>query len=245
MISNLASQYCSNLNRVLSHTEATNRGGAQLGLDEAGKQALALIAGVRARGNKIMLVGNGGSAAIVSHIQNDFCKAANMPAMVFNDIPLLTAFANDDGYQVAFEKMAEMWAKEGDLLIAVSSSGKSQNILRASSCCLRKGCGLITLSGFSPANDLRQMGSVNFYVPSDSYGAVELAHSILGHFFTDAMAEGVTEQSETRSAVKADWSGTPIDASAAKSGNQAATKPISNGFEGMAAVKSAPAAKAG
>jgi D-sedoheptulose 7-phosphate isomerase len=201
-----ASRYFGDLNRILSATEATSRSGVRLALDDASKKAIALIEGVRARGNKVLLVGNGGSAAIVAHIQNDLCKAAGMPAMVFNDIPLLTAFSNDDGYQVAFEKMAELWAKEGDLLIAVSSSGKSKNILNACAACLRNGCEVITLSGFSPANDLRQLGAINFYVPSDSYGMVELAHSILGHFFTDAVAESA------KPAVSgADWTGTPAE----------------------------------
>ncbi|MDQ3000916.1 MAG: SIS domain-containing protein [Fibrobacterota bacterium] len=214
MKSNLVSHYFCNLNRILGNMEATTRSGGRMGLDDAATKAIAIIEGVRTRGNKIMLVGNGGSAAIVSHIQNDFVKAAGMPAMVFNDIPLLTAFANDDGYQVAFEKMADMWAKEGDLLIAVSSSGKSQNILRAGATCLKKGCDLITMSGFSPANDLRKMGSVNFYVPSDSYGAIELAHSILGHFFTDAIADGVTPPS-----TGADWTGKPAEVPLMKSLN--------------------------
>lgn len=206
MISDCVTHYFENLNRILSISQATHMGGRPLDLNKGAEIALSLIAGVRSRGNKIMLVGNGGSAAIVSHIQNDFCKAAGMPAMVFNDVPLLTAFANDDGYQVAFEKMAAMWAKKGDLLIAVSSSGKSQNILRAAETCLKKGCDLITLSGFSPENELRKMGTINFYVPSNSYGIVELAHSIIGHFFTDAMAEGVSPSNE-----RSDWSAMPIN----------------------------------
>jgi D-sedoheptulose 7-phosphate isomerase len=206
MISNFVTHYFENLNRILSISQATHMGGRQLDLNKGAEIALSLIAGVRSRGNKIMLVGNGGSAAIVSHIQNDFCKAAGMPAMVFNDVPLLTAFANDDGYQVAFEKMATMWAKKGDLLIAVSSSGKSQNILRVADTCLKKGCNVITLSGFAPENELRKMGTINFYVPSNSYGMVELAHSIIGHFFTDAMAEGVSPSNES-----SDWSGIPMN----------------------------------
>lgn len=230
MLANYATQYFSSLNRILCEMEATNRNGGRMGLDEGAKKALSIITGVRTRGNKIMLVGNGGSAAIVSHIQNDFCKAAGMPAMVFNDIPLLTAFSNDDGYQVAFEKMADMWAKDGDLLIAVSSSGMSKNILRAGAACLRKGCDLITLSGFSPANELRRMGSVNFYVPSDSYGAVELAHSILGHFFTDAMvpvAKAAAEAPKTA----ADWTVAPAGAQA--------TFPAPDAYAAVAAVKPA------
>lgn len=226
MISNLASQYFSNLNRIICKIEATNLSGGRVGMDDAAKKAIGIIAGVRDRGNKIMLVGNGGSAAIVSHIQNDFCKAAGMPAMVFNDIPLLTAFANDDGYHAAFEKMADMWAKEGDLLIAVSSSGMSQNILRAGAACLKKGSDLITLSGFSPANELRKMGSINFYVPSDSYGVVELAHSILGHFLTDAIAEGVSPASEA-----SDWTAKPMEATVSKR--------IANGMEGVIKEKAA------
>lgn len=229
MLSNSASGYFGDLNLVLRNLEATNRSGMRMGLDEGAGQAIALLASVKSRGSKVMLVGNGGSAAIVSHIQNDFCKAAGMPAMVFNDLPLLTAFANDDGYQVAFANMAAMWAKPGDLLLAVSSSGMSPNILRAASVCLENGCDLITMTGFSPLNELRKLGGLNFYVPANSYGTVELAHAILGHFLTDAMAQG------TGAAKVSDWTAIPAMPALSARSPAPALKPVGDGVEGRLA----------
>lgn len=138
---------------------------------------------------KIMLIGNGGSAAIASHMQNDLCKAVGVRAMVFNEPPLLTALSNDHGYQSAFEKPIELWVEPGDLLIAISSSGRSENILRATQACREGGGHIITFSGFRPDNPLRRLGDINFYVGSENYGHVEVAHMTLTHFLTDcAMA---------------------------------------------------------
>lgn len=138
---------------------------------------------------KLMVIGNGGSAAIASHMQNDLCKAVGLRAIVFNESPLLTAYSNDHGYEVAFERLVELWAEPEDLLIAISSSGKSENILRAVRMALSKGCLVITFSGFQPDNPLRKMGDINFYVPAQTYGFVEIAHMALGHYLTDcAMA---------------------------------------------------------
>jgi D-sedoheptulose 7-phosphate isomerase len=176
------------LNRALTSIETTDAKGATLDFEEGARQAVQMLAGIAARGGKVLLVGNGGSAAIVSHMQNDLCKAAQIPALVFNEAALLTAYSNDDGYEVAFQKIAELWARSGDLLIAVSSSGRSRNILATVSTCLARGLEVISFSGFSPDNPLRGMGHLNFYVRAQAYGMVELAHGCLGHFLTDTVA---------------------------------------------------------
>jgi len=108
-----------------------------------------------------------------------------VPSLVFTEAPFLTALANDNGYIVAFEQQVDLWAKPGDLLIAISSSGRSENILRAAQAARGHGCGLITISGFQPENPLHFLGDLNFYVPIEDYGYVESAHSVLLHFFTD------------------------------------------------------------
>jgi len=71
-------------------------------------------------GGKALLIGNGGSAAIVSHMHNDLCKMVGVRAMCLTETPLMTALANDDGYETVFHKPISMWADRGDLLIAVS-----------------------------------------------------------------------------------------------------------------------------
>ncbi|NQT72546.1 MAG: SIS domain-containing protein [Chloroflexi bacterium] len=79
-----------------------------------------------------------------------------------------------------------MWVTQADLLVAISSSGRSNNILRAVRAASRRGCSVITLSGFDVDNPLRSLGDLNFYISSQTYGYVESAHSVLTHFLTDS-----------------------------------------------------------
>ena len=81
-------------------------------------------------GHKLVFIGNGASAAISSHMSTDFWKTCGIRAIAFNDSSLLTCLGNDFGYEYIFEKSIEMFADPGDILIAISSSGKSENILR-------------------------------------------------------------------------------------------------------------------
>lgn len=142
---------------------------------------------IREINKSVFIIGNGGSAAIASHVQNDLCKGSGVKAMVFNETPLLTAYANDISYQVAFEQMLRLWATSGDLLIAISSSGKSENILNAVKAARELGCSIITFSGFASGNPLRQMGDINIYTPSSEYGIVETAHATILHYLTDSL----------------------------------------------------------
>ena len=185
MVGQSATAYFRKLSELLLSLQVTDEHGAVLSLNEGTDKALDLILSVKSASRKMMLIGNGGSAAIVSHVQNDLCKAVGVRAMVFNEQPLLTALSNDHGYGCVFERPVELWADTGDLLVAISSSGRSENILRGVRASLARGCDVVTLSGFSPDNPLRRMGHLNFYVPSQVYGYVELAHSILAHFLTD------------------------------------------------------------
>ena len=180
-----ATGYLQTLSNCMLTTEVTNGQGSQLALNEGANQAVQMILETRAKSGKIMLAGNGGSSAVVSHVQNDLCKAVGVRALVFTEQPLLTAFANDDGYGSVFEKPIGLWAESGDLVFTVSSSGKSENIVRGIKASRASGCNIITLSGFGPANPSRQSGDLNFYVNSDVYGFVETAHAALLHFMTD------------------------------------------------------------
>ncbi len=190
----------------MSGAEVTGGDGAPFSLEEGMGEATAMIlsltpAALATSANalpKALLIGNGGSAAIVSHVQNDLCKALGIPAMVFNEPPLLTALANDDGYETVFRQMAELWARPGDLFIAVSSSGNSEYILSAVEAASSRGCKVLTFSGFSPDNPLRRMGDLNFYVASDFYGFVEVAHMALAHFMTDNALSRRSEGKESR-----------------------------------------------
>lgn len=140
---------------------------------------------VRSTSGKAMLIGNGGSAAIASHMQNDLCNTLDIRAIVFNEAALLTALSNDRGYGCVFERPVELWGNPGDLLLAISSSGQSESILRAVRASAARGCRTITFSGFRAENPLRQMGDLNFYVAAQAYGYAEVAHTALMHLLTD------------------------------------------------------------
>lgn len=183
---NTASGYLTEFARLLQQVSATDQHHVDLHVDIASDRVVEHLVAARLCGNKVMLIGNGGSAAIVSHFHNDLTKAVGVRALVFNEQPLLMALANDEGYASVFERPLEVWAEPGDVLIAVSSSGASENILRAAHTALRHDMTVITLTGFEHSNPLRQLGHVNFYVPSHHYGLVEQSHSVLTHHFSDA-----------------------------------------------------------
>jgi len=182
---NLLTQYCEQLCTLLSKTVVTNAYGTVLSVDEGAEAVVGILVAAREYGRKVMVVGNGGSAAIAAHLQNDLCKAVGVRALCFADTSLLTALANDHGYETAYERSVRQWAEDGDVLIAISSSGNSENILLAVQAAVESGCTVVTLSGFAEDNRLRGLGSINFHVPASHYGLVESAHGVLAHFFTD------------------------------------------------------------
>ena len=180
-----ATSYLAELTQLLVNTVVTDGAGLSLTLDEGTDRAVDLILKVISVGAKIMVMGNGGSAAIAGHLHNDMCKAVGVRSLAFSEQPLLTALANDHGYGCVYERPVMMWAEKDDLLVGISSSGRSDNILRGARAAAEKGCRIITFSGFEPDNPLRRIGDLNFYVNSHSYGLVEVAHSALSHLLTD------------------------------------------------------------
>lgn len=127
---------------------------------------------------KIIIIGNGGSAAIASHVSVDFVKAGGIRAINFNEADLITCFANDYGHENWMAKAVEFFADSEDLVILISSSGKSPNVLNAAKQAKIMGLTLITLSGFLPENPLRKLGDVNLWVDSTSYNIIEMTHHI-------------------------------------------------------------------
>lgn len=140
-------------------------------------------------GQKLMFIGNGASAAISSHMATDYWKNGGIRAVAFNDSSLLTCVSNDYGYKHVFEKPIEMFADAGDILFAISSSGNSENIIRGVKAARVAKCQVVTFSGFKNDNPLRTMGDYNFYVPSLSYGSVEIIHQSICHCICDAIIQ--------------------------------------------------------
>lgn len=137
-----------------------------------------LLLAARAAGKKAILAGNGGSAAIASHCAVDFTKNAGIRCVNFNEADLITCFANDYGYERWVEKALEFYADDGDVVILISSSGKSPNIIKAAEFARTKGLKVVTFSGFSSDNPLRRLGRLNFWVDSRAYNIVEMTHQI-------------------------------------------------------------------
>ena len=125
---------------------------------------------------KIIIIGNGGSSAISSHVAIDFTKAANIRAINFNESSLITCFANDYGYEHWVEKAIEFYADRNDLVILISSSGSSKNIINGAKKAKEMDLPLITFSGFSSNNELRKIGDINLWVDSSKYNVVEIVH---------------------------------------------------------------------
>jgi D-sedoheptulose 7-phosphate isomerase len=178
-------QYFQVLGNCLANTETTDREGRPIPLAQAVNSAVGKIRAMTDKSNKVMFVGNGGSAGISSHMAIDYLKNGGVPAMAFNDGASLTCLANDLGYDQVFARQIAMHGRKGDLLIAISSSGKSASILNAATVAREAGCEICTLSGFKPDNPLRAMGDFNFYVPSQEYGFVEIAHLTICHAILD------------------------------------------------------------
>ena len=136
-----------------------------------------LLLEVRKNNRKVLIFGNGGSAAIASHVSVDLTKNARLRCLNFNEADLITCFANDYGFEHWIEKAIDFYGDEGDLLIVISSSGRSQNMLNGVKAA-RNGNfkSVVTLSGFAEDNPLNQLGDINLWLDSKAYNFVENIH---------------------------------------------------------------------
>lgn len=171
--------YFTEISRVCSSAKVTDAEGRSLSLPSAFHWVAERSRKAQENTNKLILIGNGGSAAIASHQAIEFLKNGGIRALALNDGASLTALANDFGYQNVFAEQVKMLGRSGDVLIAISSSGQSTNILKAVETARAKEISVVTFTGFRPDNLLRSLGDVNFYVDSDQYGFVEIAHHAL------------------------------------------------------------------
>lgn len=141
-----------------------------------------LVSGTK---GKIIILGNGGSNAIASHIAEDYTKALKKLSLCFSDAPRLTCYANDYGYENAYRQFLVEFAEKDGLVILISSSGNSENIIRCAKYCIVQEIPFISLSGFSSDNKLKTVSAekalINFWVDSTDYGVVECTHEIFLH----------------------------------------------------------------
>lgn len=139
------------------------------------------------KSKRIFFIGNGGSNSICSHMMEDYAKIGKYPTFSFSDAALITCFANDYGYENAMVEWLKIHLTSGDLLVAISSSGKSANILNATDFVRSKKADIITLSGFKTNNSLSTKGNINFHIPVENFGIVECYHQVILHVILDSL----------------------------------------------------------
>jgi D-sedoheptulose 7-phosphate isomerase len=159
--------------------------GAEYSPDEGFKIWQELTINVRGKKRSIYLIGNGASASMASHFAADLAKNAHLHTEVFADLSLIAAISNDIGYEYVFSEPIQRRAKKGDMLVAISSSGKSKNILRAAEVAGKIGLKVITLSAMSPQNQLRSSGHLNIYIAAETYGYAKTSHAVILHHWMD------------------------------------------------------------
>jgi D-sedoheptulose 7-phosphate isomerase len=183
-----ARTYLAELTRVLD----------RLPLDQLDR-AVEAIEAAHAHGRHIFIIGNGGSAATASHMMNDLAKGTlghkgdapwpRFRAIALTDnISLMTAWANDTDYNRIFSEPLKTLAQPGDLLVAISASGNSPNIIAAVEAARQMRLTVIALAGFG-GGALARLADVAFVVPSDQYGHVEDVHMILDHVISGYLFE--------------------------------------------------------
>ena len=155
-------------------------------------QVKKILLGVKRRNKKVLIFGNGGSAAMASHFSVDLTKNAKIRCVNFNESDLITCFANDYGYKEWVRKAVEFYGDKGDVGIFISSSGKSQNIINGCYAGKKKKFNsIITFSGFKKKNQLKKKGNINFWVNSSEYNLVENAHQFWLLLIVDLLIKNV------------------------------------------------------
>lgn len=177
-----------NMHVILGGLEVSDRRGKALEPQDGFQELLGLTRLARARQYTMFLVGNGASASMASHIAADLCKNAKLSTEVFSDASLLTAVANDVGSDHLFAVPLRRRGRKGDLLVAISSSGKSKNIMKAVKTARKIGMKIISFSAMNAGNPLRKEGDLNFYIRAETYGLAESAHAVLLHYWVDMVS---------------------------------------------------------
>ena len=187
-------QHLEEFNKVLSRTKISLKNkdvhSFELGLDLVVEKLLQI--GDEKR--NLYLIGNGGSAGIAAHAATDFANVCKLKASTLHESSLLTCMANDYGYENAMARMLDLVLNSGDVLIAISSSGRSANIVNATAMAKKKSAYSITLTGFASSNPVREDGDLSIWVDSNDYGLVEVGHQFILHHISDRIGAELKER---------------------------------------------------
>lgn len=183
------SEYLDNINKILSGLTFTDSLGRTMSNEDGFEHWLRFALPSIAYKNGIFFIGNGASASMASHFAADLGKNGGLRTYTFTDLSLITALANDTSYENVFVDPIGRYMEKSDLLIAISSSGNSPNIIRAIEAAHKAGGSIVTLSGMSPDNKARRMGHLNLYVNAPKYDLVESAHAVILHYWVELCLE--------------------------------------------------------
>ncbi len=172
---------------LLFNTKITISAKQSLLLEDGMNQIVHLLEIGREQNNTVYIIGNGGSAAIASHAVTDFSNMANIKALEMLNTSMITCLSNDYGYEYVYQRQLHQFVAKQDILIAISSSGQSKNIINGVDAARLNGAKIITLSGFNADNPLRQLGDYNIWLDSKDYGQVEIGHAFILHQITDCL----------------------------------------------------------
>ncbi len=182
--------YIQELIQKLEETEVWKDTTEKMADYEAGMKLLTdLFREYRQKKSKVFFIGNGGSAAIASHMTADFMKNGGMRTCSLYDAASLTCMGNDYGYEYVFANQMKLLVSPADLVVAVSSSGNSENIIKAIDTAKQLGAHVITFTGFGPDNRAKKAGDINVYVPCAKYGIVESIHNLMLQQVVDTLMD--------------------------------------------------------
>ncbi len=186
----VTNRYLKELIEKMECTEIWHRGtGKCSDYDEGIKLLVNIFMEHKEKNSQLFFIGNGGSSAIASHMTADFMKNGGMKTYSLYDNAVTTCMGNDYGYEYIFSRPLDFLIRNGDMLVAISSSGNSLNIVNAVEIACRKGAAIITFTGFEPDNRVKGMGDVNVYVPCNKYGIVESVHNLILQQIVDMIME--------------------------------------------------------
>lgn len=185
-------QYLGAFAAVINKACGTSADGGELSNEEMLRLLCEIAVRLKRDKGRLLFCGNGASAAFASHMSLDWSKNGGIAAICMNDGVQLTALGNDLGYDEVFSTPLRWHGRPNDVLVAISSSGNSPNVLKAIDVAREIEMKVVTFTGLKPDNACRRAGDVNVFVPAKTYGMVECAHQLLLHMWLDC-AMGVKE----------------------------------------------------
>lgn len=154
-------------------------------LSEIDKHKIELLKEYVNNASDIIILGNGGSNAISCHIAEDYTKMLNKKTLCFGDSARMSCYANDYGWDNAYKMFLEHFVSKNTLVILISSSGNSSNIIKSAEYCRDNKINMITMSGFSESNKLKlefeKNSLLHFWVNNNDYGIIECLHELILH----------------------------------------------------------------